>query len=498
MHTVRLAGTLTTAPSARGDEIRRLPPEIDLLEVRADRIGHVDPDWLRSHFRGRLLFTLRSTAEGGACDADLPQRHRDLRRAALHYDLVDLEAARDLAPEVLARIPAHQRLISWTGPAADGPSLNLQAQRMTAVPAGLYRVVSEARANRDGLSALHVLRAMKRRDLIAFAAGEAGFWSRLLAPHLGAPLVFGTVHASGRSLGDPTIAQLVDDYGLPTAPEPRDLYGIVGDPVAHSISPQLHNAAYRTLGVRALFVPFQETQFDDFWRDMVEADPLGTLGTPIRGLTVVSPHKERAQGAGASESPIVRRAGSANIVVRNGSGWHSATTDPEGVVEALAERRIPIGRRTAVIGCGGAGRAVAAALDQLGADVTLVNRGLERGTRAQRSLRLPFTPLSSFSAEGYATVVNATPVGRNGESLPFDISEMRAGGSVVDLAYGREPTPLIRHARAVGLNTVDGLEVCLIQVRHQFRLMTGLDMPQAASPESVAVGVGARVKSATS
>ena len=299
---------------------------------------------------------------------------------------------------------------------------------MTAHAARLYKLVPEAKTNSDGLHPLFVLRAMNRRDVVAFAGGAPGFWSRLLAPRLGAPFVFGGLGGALRSLGEPPIAQLVSDYGLPHLSQPGDLYGIVGDPVTHSLSPQLHNTAYRALGVRALYVPFQEQDFNAFWRDMVEQDPLARVGASLKGLTVVSPHKEMAPEASPPGTAMVRRAGSANIVVRNGRGWRSDTTDPEGVVVALRERGVAIARqKTAVIGCGGAGRAVAAALDRLGADVTLVNRSLERGLRAQQRLGLPFTPLAAFSPSGYSTLVNATPVGRDGESLPFDVAQMRSG-----------------------------------------------------------------------
>jgi 3-dehydroquinate dehydratase / shikimate dehydrogenase len=478
MHTARLAATLTTALSSRGDELRVLPAGVDLLDVRVDRVGDLDPAWLRDRFRGTLLFTLRSRAEGGACEAPPPERQRRLVEAARHYALVDLEAERDLVPAVLEHIPAHQRLISWAGPAEDASVLRRRARRMTAVPARLYRLQPEATVSSDGIAPLELLRDMRRPDLIAFAGGEAGFWSRLLAGHLGAPFVFGAVAAEARSLREPGIGQLVEEYGLPGSPRPSLLYGIVGNPVVHSLSPLLHNTAYSALGVPAIFVPFQEARFADFWRDMVDAEPLARLGIAMQGLTVVSPFKELALQTAARGSAMVRRAGAANIIVRTGSGWRSETTDPEGVVVALRERGIAITQeRTAVIGCGGAGRAVAAALARLGAVVTLVNRSLDRGRRAQRQLRLPFTPLADFSPRDYSTIVNATPVGRDGESLPFDIGEMRRGGSVVDLTYGREPTPLIRGAHSLGMTAVDGHEVCLIQARHQFRIMTGRDMP---------------------
>ena len=165
------------------------------------------------------------------------------------------------------------------------------------------------------------------------------------------------------SLSEPTISQLIQDYGLPELPAQGDLYGIVGSPVAHSLSPRLHNAAYRALGLPGLFVPFQETSFDDFWRHMVATEPLQSFGASIKGLTVASPHKETALHSGASTSAMVQRANATNIVTRHGNGWVADTTDPEGTLLALHEHGIAIAcQKAAVVGCGGAGRAVAAAL----------------------------------------------------------------------------------------------------------------------------------------
>jgi 3-dehydroquinate dehydratase / shikimate dehydrogenase len=478
-----------TPPSRWGSDLRGLPNTVEWLEVRADLIGHLDPEWLRSHFKGSLLFTLRSAAEGGRFDGPPDERRNLLLRAARSYDLVDLEAERDLVPELLAGIPAHKRLVSWTG-RTDPQGLRGRLQHATAVGARVYKLTAAADRNSDGFSPLAVLRSSDRKDIIAFATGEAGFWTRLLAPHLGAPFVFGTVGDAHRSLSEPSIYQLIQDYGLPYLPPIGDLYGIVGNPVAHSLSPHLHNAAYRALGLPGLFVPFQETSFDDFWLDMVRGDTLELFGASIKGLTVASPHKEAALSAGASGSAMAVRANATNIFTRHGNGWKADTTDPEGTVVALQEHGILISRqRVAVVGCGGAGRAVAAALDEMGADVTLVNRSLDRGIRARELLGLPFVPLSQFSAVDYSMVVNATPVGRHGEALPFDLRQMRTGGSVVDLTYGDERTPLIRQALSLGLTAIEGLEVLLIQAQRQFRLMTDVDMPRGLSRKRLGLPV---------
>jgi shikimate 5-dehydrogenase len=133
---------------------------------------------------------------------------------------------------------------------------------------------------------------------------------------------------------------------------------------------------------------------------------------------------------------------------------------------------------------------VAAALVRSRADVTLVNRGLDRGLRAASRLNVPFIPLTAFRPAGFSVVVNATPVGRQEGESPFAAEDLDRDAVVVDLVYGPRPTDLLSRARASGRVTVDGREVLLAQVRRQFRVMTGRRLPAEGSG---AAGCGASV-----
>jgi 3-dehydroquinate dehydratase / shikimate dehydrogenase len=473
-----LVATLVNSPSQVASELTSLSDTVEWVEVRADLSGDLDPFWLRGRYSGQLLYTLRSRQEGGSFEGPAGERRRRLLEAARHYDLVDLEGAHDLSPELLSAIPPHKRLISWQGAATDLSMLRAMFDRLSKVEARIYKLVVRAAQVGDELLPLSFLKSLGRTDCIAYTTGQTGFWSRIVAAHLGAPMIFGSLGRGRGATGEPTISQLIEDYGLPSLISFDKIYGIVGSPVFHSLSPRLHNAAYRALGHRALFVPFHVDSFDDFWRELVCCGKLETLGISIRGLTVASPHKEAAIGMAKVSTHMVRRAGATNLFLRNNGHWEADTTDPEGVVLAIAGRGIQIERReAAVIGCGGAGRAVAAALDQAGARVTMVNRGLERGHRAVELLGLPFVSLSGFSAEGFSIVVNATPVGRDDEQLPFDVNTLSKDAVVIDLVYGSRPTPLVSNALDRGLAAIDGREVLFVQVRRQFQLMTGREMP---------------------
>jgi 3-dehydroquinate dehydratase/shikimate dehydrogenase len=168
-------------------------------------------------------------------------------------------------------------------------------------------------------------------------------------------------------------------------------------------------------------------------------------------------------------------------MLRQGDSWRADTADALGVVAALGAHRVVLaGRETAVVGCGGAGRAAAAGLQQAGASVTLVNRGRERGELAARLLGLPFVPLAAFTPGRYSLVVNATPCTGAGEEWPFRPGELGAGTVIVDLPYAAgEPTPLVAASAARGHTAIDGREVLLVEAQRQFQLMTGRRMPGA-------------------
>ena len=166
--------------------------------------------------------------------------------------------------------------------------------------------------------------------------------------------------------------------------------------------------------------------------------------------------------------------------------WEAESTDPDGVAGPLQARGVQLaGRRAAVVGAGGAGRAAAFALRVSGAEVAIVNRTSERGVRAAHGLGVTFVALEVFDPGSFDLVVNATPLGQGDDvRLAFDPGRMAAGSVVVDMVYRRDaPTPLVAAARRRGLEAVDGREVLLHQAPAQFEAMTGRPMQLAAGAE---------------
>jgi 3-dehydroquinate dehydratase/shikimate dehydrogenase len=481
-----LIASLLSPPSSSGKELNALPEAADWLEVRADLVGDLDPEWLRSHFKGRLLYALRSPEQGGQCADSLEQRHHRLAAASRHYDRVELEVSRDFSPELLAQIGPEKRCVSWHGAACGLSELKTRFLQLSSIPAALYKMVTTATMMKDEFTPLSLLKALGRSDTIAYSIGPLGFWSRLVALQLGAPGIFGLVPQGAVIPTEPTVIKLIDDYGLPELRSVSEIFAIIGDPIFHSLSPRLHNAAYRAMNYPALFLPLQVESFDEFWQEVACSRVFDSLGFPLNGMTVASPHKEAALLTARMISPMARQAESANILVRHNGWWKADTTDPEVIYMASRERSVDVrDKRAAVIGCGGAGRAIAAALVQAGAGVTLINRGSERGQHASELLGLPYLPLPGFNAGGYDIVVNATPVGRDSDEVPFDLKTLNTDVIVIDLVYGARPTPLVGSTLAREQIAIDGRDVLLTQVLHQFRLMTGKEMPATVAGEKL-------------
>lgn len=455
-----------------------LSNQADILEVRGDLVKDLSADWLRQQFSGDLLFTLRSSEEGGRSEASPETRRQKLIAAAENYDLIDLEAMRDLEEAVLLAVPPSKRVISWHGPFASLSELQATFARMIDREAVYYKLVPEALRSRHEMAPLALLHSLKRDDVIAFASGPIGTWTRLVAPRLGAPVVFGAAGSTPAAPGQLAVSQLIDDYNLPELSRFDVLFGLVGDRIEHSLSPRIHNNLYKKLNIPALFLPFQVEEFGDFWIDVVEGGSFGELGVRLQGLSVTSPHKRIASAVAGARSPLVDLIGSSNTLVCRNEVWEAESTDGEGVVSSLAEAGVSLaGRSAAVVGAGGAGRSVAVALSQAEAKVTLVNRSVDRGRKAAKRVRLPFRSLEGFDPGEFEIVVHATSLGSEPEdSLPFEPSRLTRDSVLVDMVYTPEgPSRLVQESRSVARIAIDGRMPLVHQARPQFRLMTGHD-----------------------
>lgn len=267
----------------------------------------------------------------------------------------------------------------------------------------------------------------------------------------------------------------------PATGDPRPVTGatllaaVIGDPVRHSRSPAIHNAAYAASGLDWVFVALEVREGRGY--DAVRAMPV--LG--IAGLSVTMPHKADAARACDELSPDATALEVVNTVIArdDGSLW-GGSTDGEGLLRSLVDAGLEVdGRRVLVIGAGGAARAAVLALGRAGARVTVAARRSEAAAAAARLAPGGATvELGAADRAGYEVVVNATPLGMAGETIPVD--PPGAGQWAVDLIYHPEETPFLAAARARGAHAIGGLGMLVHQAALGFEAMTGRPAPLAA------------------
>lgn len=256
--------------------------------------------------------------------------------------------------------------------------------------------------------------------------------------------------------------------------------GVMGHPVRHSLSPVLHNAAFRALDLDWAFLAFDVAPGDG------RAAVMGALALGVEGLSVTMPHKQEVIGSVEELTPTAARLGAVNTVFRRGTTFVGDNTDGPGFLAALEadEGFDPKGRPCVVLGAGGAARAIVLALAQVAAaEVVVVGRNADRAAAAAALGGKQARVGRDSDIPGADLVVNATPVGMSGVGegeLPVPPELLRPGQLVVDLVYSPLRTPLLRAAKERGAVAVSGLGMLIHQAALAFRLWTGEDPPREA------------------
>lgn len=251
-----------------------------------------------------------------------------------------------------------------------------------------------------------------------------------------------------------------------------ELYGVIGNPVRHSLSPMIHNRAFRRLGWNAVYLAFEVKNIEDALR--------GIRGLGLRGVSVTLPFKTEVLPFLDKIEELARKVGAVNTIVNQRGRLIGYNTDCRGALEALEEKIDLRGKSVVLLGAGGAARAIGFGLKERGVPLTVVNRSKERGQALSQELRCNYLPMSSLARMKAGeleadVIINATSLGmdpRDGET-PVPKELLRKGMVVMDIVYEPLETRLLREAKEKGCVTVDGLEMLIRQGMVQFEIWTG-------------------------
>jgi 3-dehydroquinate dehydratase/shikimate dehydrogenase len=456
--------------------------ELGLVPARLDEI-------LRSTARP-LIFTYRPLEEGGLSSARTEERvsfwsgivERVRAKGELFIDL-ELELL-ESHPQICERALLNGWKIICSHHDFEGVPRELDriSKRMLQLPFPILKIAVRANDITDCIAVFNLIDGVRDagRDIIAMAMGENGLVTRILAPSRGAFLTFGSL-AEGFSTapGQVGAKEMRDLYRINSITELTQIMGIVGLPVAHSISPHMHNVAFAARGVDAVYMPLEVQDVEEFVRRMAHPRTR-EMDWNLRGFSVTAPHKTRIMQHLDWIDAASKEIGAVNTVVVRGEELHGYNTDGAAVLAGLNGRVNVGGARVGVIGAGGAARALLWSLKQRGASTTVFARDESKARETVAAFGAKASPLEGAQFEEFDVVVNATPLGTRGKleaESPVKATQLRGTKVVYDLVYNPRETRFMTEGRIAGCEAYGGLPMLVAQAAEQFKLWTDLVAP---------------------
>jgi 3-dehydroquinate dehydratase / shikimate dehydrogenase len=464
MTTPQVCVTVTARTMDELRAARDAAEHADLVELRLDFVDRPDVELA---LRGRsrpVVVTCRPVWQGGGFVGPEDERRQLLLRAQqLGAEFVDIEAAAAFAGELIANARGRGVVVSSHFFGETPPDLRQVYAAMRGAGAEVLKLAVEV----DRLSALDSLFALaddsgpQRQDHVLIGMGAAGLPTRILAARLRNRWTYA---GPGVAPGQVRADRLLHEFGFERIRPDAPLYGVVGNPVLHSLSPAMHNAGFAQADLDSVYVPLQARSANDF--------VAFARRHRLQGASITAPFKIDLMAAMDWIDPLARRVGAVNTLIVRDGAWHGANTDLEGLLDPLRGHIDVRGARVTILGAGGAARAAAVGLSDGGARVTISARRLESGTRLAGECG---ASVETFPPppDSWDVLVNATPCGSHAQPGNPMGGVPLTGTIVFDLVYAPERTELLAAAARAGCTTIGGLEMLIAQAERQFELWTG-------------------------
>ncbi|MHC4551919.1 MAG: shikimate dehydrogenase [Planctomycetota bacterium] len=471
----------------------------EAIEIRTDALNDLHPESIQSlvetakKTRLPVIVTCRDEAEGGVKETEFSVRLSVLREAVIAgADFIDVEYENFKHPDVhsvlkaiLEQYPTAQLILSkhnFKGPFED---LNIIYESMLGIyPEAIPKIVYKARHINDCFAAFDLL---KEADCpaIAFAMGPAGQISRVLAKKFGGFLTFACLDDGSQTApGQISVTQMKQIYRWDALNADTEIFGLIGNPVAHSAGPALYNACFDQNKINAVYLPFLveggKLEFDEFLGNVSSRSKMG-----FGGFSVTLPHKTHALDYANQHGDYIDNLavviGAVNTLKVGFNGILSAyNTDYAGATDALVAK-MGINRhdlhkaKVAVIGAGGVARAVVAGLTDVGARVTIYNRTVTKAQSLAKEFNAKAAGVEELTELHASVVVNCTSLGMhpNVDTTPLSKELINGDMTVFDTVYNPLETRLLKEAKEVGAAVVDGAEMFIRQAMAQYRIYIG-------------------------
>ena len=337
----------------------------------------------------------------------------------------------------------------------------------------------------DSIAVWRLLEKAKKqgKEIIPIAMGEAGKWTRILGLAHGAFMTYAALESGKETAsGQITAQDLIETYRARELDEQTEIYGIVGNPVSHSLSPYIHNAAFKFHNLNAVYIPFEVKNLDEFVAKFIRPETRESE-LNFKGFSVTIPHKQAIIEHLDFIDETAEKIGAVNMVKINDGKLHGFNTDAQGFIEPLKTAYGDLKDvEVAVLGGGGAARACVFALKKEEAKVTIFARDVEKAKILADEFQVSFSKFKfqTSNFKSFDVVINTTPLGTIGEmknETPVLADQIKDVHLVYDLVYNPFKTRFLREAESVNVPTVGGLAMLVSQAAAQFKIWTELDAP---------------------
>lgn len=481
--------------------IKRAAEIADVIELRFDCLAEISHEalWsriksIRESFKGEFLATFRPLKQGGKREISLEERQEFWLNSHV-YEFVDwsdfeLDLCKDdwhkYFRAVLNRI--FRSYHDFSGVPANLLEIYENLADLTNYEhplkdSDVVKIAVQADDISDSLAVWKLLEKarIENKQIIPIAMGEAGRWTRILGLANGAFMTYASLDAGkGTAAGQTTVQEMIDVYRVKELNEATEIYGIIGNPVSHSLSPFIHNAAFKFHNLNAVYIPFEVKNLDAFVKRMVKPQTR-ELDWNLKGFSVTIPHKQTIIKYLDETDETSRKIGAVNTVKIENGKLYGFNTDADGFIASLINLYGDLyGARVAVLGAGGAARACIYALKKEGADVFVFARNIKKAENLIEEFQIKLEELRKNKLRDFDIVVNTTPLGTAGEfenETPIISEQILNVKLALDLIYNPQKTQFMREAEKSDIPVFNGLEMLISQAMMQFKIWTGRDAP---------------------
>jgi 3-dehydroquinate dehydratase / shikimate dehydrogenase len=432
--------------------------------------------FLGSHSYVTAIGTCRRAVNGGKFKGSVASQVDTLVKAGAagcHFVDIELQSASTIKPADFNKLRSHAGLILSYHDFKHTRKLSETFANMKQFPADIYKLVTTATNLYDNVLMMRFLeQASHENKVVGICMGEQGIISRVLSLRAGSVFTFASLSPGEETApGQVTAKQLRDGYRVESVDAATRVYGVAGDPIEHSLSPQMMNAAFRRENLNSVYLALHAKTLEDLVKCIRDI--------PIHGLSITMPYKQDIIKQLDNCEPLCQKVGACNTVIRSQDGkLYGFNTDVAGVTRPLEARMHLSGAKVLVLGAGGAARAAVFGLRERGANVFILNRTPQTAQKLARESGSKTIRRDELKKLTFDVIINATSVGMGNGKSPLDETEMNAR-LAFDLVYNPIETKFLQIARAKGMAVISGLEMFVQQGARQFEIWTGKPAPLA-------------------